>query len=224
MSAETTDDATETTEHKERPPFSDGNLARLKMGHRSPRVYGAVAEKILEDLLEAKPDLASYPEEVAAVAQQEAITALLRIEMAGGVRDRSTGEVRLSLLARYFAAERAAAKARDRVGLAPLSEAVIARERTEAIAAAVDLHALAARGQAALEARASEHGHEQEPDLVIATVEQLRDEYQAERAAAAVAWGERRTAASRTGTPTPDLPPSLSRPLTRGQNEQESTP
>lgn len=167
-----------------RPPFTDGHLARLKFGARSPRVYGAVAEKLLEDLLIAKPELAEYPEEAAAVAQQEAIVALMRMEVAAGVRDKSTGQPRLALLARYFSAERAAAKARDRIGLAPQSEAEIARVRADAIKSAVDLHALAARGRAALEARATES------DLVLSTVEQVRDEYAAEREAAAVAWAK----------------------------------
>lgn len=187
MTADATTNAAsvETTEHKERPPFEDGNLVRLKFGARSPRVYGKVAERILEDLLTAKPHLAEYPEEVAAVAQQEAIVALMRIEMAAGVRDKGTGQPRLALLARYFSAERAAAKARDRIGLAPLSEAEIARERTEAMLAAVDLSALAARGRAALDARATT------PDLVASTLEEAQDEHRAEREHQAVEWAAR---------------------------------
>ena len=185
--SETTTEApsTETPKPGTRPPFEEGHLTRLKFGARSPRVYGAVAERLLEDLLTAKPELADYPEEVAAVAQQEAIVALMRIEVARGITDKATGQPRLALLARYFSAERAAAKARDRIGLAPMSEAVIARERADAIKSAVDLHALAARGRAALEARAAA------PDLVLATVEQVRDEFDAERQAAATRWAER---------------------------------
>lgn len=182
---ETTEPTTDEPKPGTRAPFTEAHLTRMKFGARSPRVYGAVAERLLEDLLIAKPELADYPEEVAAVAQQEAIVALMRMEMAAGVRDKLTGQPRLALIARYFSAERSAAKARDRIGLAPKSEAEIARERAEATRSVVDLHALAARGQAALEARAAT------PDLVTITLAEVRDEYAAEKEAAARAWAAR---------------------------------
>jgi hypothetical protein len=215
--ATTTDTSDPTTAEQPkagtRPPFTEGHLTRMKFGARAPRVYGAVAERLLEDLLIAKPWLADYPEEVAAVCQQEAIVALMRIELTGmGIKDKATGQPRLALLARYFSAERAAAKARDRLGLAPLSEAVIAHERAEAVKSAVDLHALAARGQAALEARATT------PDLVLATVDQVRDEYAAERADAAQRWAAR----DQTTAPAPqDLPALDPEAVTEQQHDRE---
>jgi len=175
----TDDEKTEqTTSSGTRPPFSASNLAALKIGSRSPRVYGRVAERISEDLLEA------LPEELAALASTEAIAALLRIELAGGARDKN-GDVRFALLDRYFRAEAAAAKRRDAIGLSPLGEAVLARERASAaaIASHVDLEALAARGRAALDAH--------QPDLVLAAVQEVKDEYAAERAATATEWNAR---------------------------------
>ena len=181
----TDDEKTEqTTSSGTRPPFSASNLAALKIGSRSPRVYGRVAERISEDLLEALPHLAAFPEELAALASTEAIAALLRIELAGGARDKN-GDVRFSLLDRYFRAEAAAAKRRDAIGLSPLGEAVLARERASAaaIASHVDLEALAARGRAALDAH--------QPDLVLAAVQEVKDEYAAERDANAAEWNAR---------------------------------
>jgi len=163
--------------HQERPPFKEGNFAALKIGARSPRVYGKVAEGIADNLLEELPQLAQYPEELAALAHTEAIAALLRIELAAhGLK--KNGEVRLALLDRYFRAETAAAKRRDAIGISPIGEAVLARERASAmsLASGVDLEALAARGREALAARV---------DIVTPVLEQTRSEYLAEREAAA---------------------------------------
>ena len=161
-----------TDDPRKQPPFRDKNMIALKIGSRSPRVYGAVAEGIAEDLLEAMPQLAAYPEELAALAHTEAIAALLRVELAAhGIK--KNGEPRLALLDRYFAAERAAAKRRDAIGVSPIGEAVLARERASAmsLASGVDLDALAARGREALAARV---------DIVTPILEQVRAEARSE--------------------------------------------
>jgi hypothetical protein len=172
----------EDHEHRERPPFAGKNLAALKIGSRSPRVYGKVAEKITDDLLEVLPGLADYPEELAALASTEAVVALMRLDLAArGIRG-SDGAPRLHFLDRYLRAETAAAKRRDAIGLSPIGQAVLARERASAaaIASSVDLGALAERGRAALDARAAPA-----PDLVATVLAEERAQYASERAATA---------------------------------------
>lgn len=44
-----------------RPPFAPGNTVNLRSGHRSPRVYGELAEHLAAGMLEARPDLAPIP-------------------------------------------------------------------------------------------------------------------------------------------------------------------
>lgn len=161
-----------------RPPFADKNLAALKIGYRSPRVYGKVAEGINADLIEAMPVLADYPEETAALASTEAVVALMRLDIAARGLRGADGSPRLAFLDRYFRAEAAAAKRRDALGLSPIGQAVLARERASAaaIASSVDLGALAARGREALNARV---------DIVAPVLEEVRAKYNTEREAAA---------------------------------------
>jgi hypothetical protein len=163
------------------PPFADKNLAALKIGYRSPRVYGKIAEQLTAALLDSMPVLADYPEEVAALASTEAVVALMRYDLAArGIRD-GNGETRLAFLDRYFRAESAAAKRRDALGLSPIGQAVLARERASAaaIASTVDLDALAARGRASLEART---------DIVAEVLTEARATYAEERAEAVATW------------------------------------
>lgn len=63
---------------RERPPFAPGNLAMLTHGASTPRVYGPLAEELAAGLTEDRPDLAAYPEALAAWATAEAQAALLR--------------------------------------------------------------------------------------------------------------------------------------------------
>ncbi len=51
-----------------RPPFTHGNLVRLTHGATTLRVYGPLATELAAGLLEDRPDLAAYPEAVAAWA------------------------------------------------------------------------------------------------------------------------------------------------------------
>jgi len=170
-----------------RPPFLDKNLAAMKVGYRSPRVYGKLAEQIAADLLESMPVLTDYPEELAALCSTEAVAALMRLDIAArGIRDKD-GNPRLAFLDRYFRAESAAAKRRDALGLSPIGQAVLARERASAasIASGVDLDALAARGRAALDARS---------DIVSAVLDEERQNYETRRDAAAAEWVARTSA------------------------------
>ncbi|MGO1227811.1 MAG: hypothetical protein ACTMH5_13335 [Brachybacterium sp.] len=134
-----------------RPPFAPGNTVNLRSGHRSPRVYGQLAEHLAAGMLEARPDLAPYPESVAAWATLEAQATLMRRHIAEvGPIDPATGEPRPGTLTWLTKLEKHAADHRARLGLDPRSEAALARERAAASVLAVDLDALAERGRAAL--------------------------------------------------------------------------
>jgi hypothetical protein len=71
--------------------------------------------------------------------------------------------------------EAAAARHRAVLGLDPRSEAALARERAEAATLAVDLHALADRGRAALAAREID-GLPAPPDLAGDVLAQVQAE------------------------------------------------
>ena len=167
-----------------RPPFQNRNLAAMKVGYRSPRVYGKLAEQIAADLVDSIPVMNDYPEELAAISSMEAVVALMRLDIAArGLRDQD-GNTRLAFIDRYIKAENAAAKRRDALGISPLGQAVLAKERASAasIASGVDLEALAARGRAALDNRT---------DIVSAVLENEKATYQTERAEAAREWAAR---------------------------------
>lgn len=160
--------------HGTRPPFEPGNTKSLRSGHRSPRVYGELARSLAAGLVEARPDLAAYPEAVSSWATLEAQTALLRRHVADvGVIDPDTGAPREGALQWLTKLEKNTADARTRLGLDPRSEASLARERAAAFVLAVDLGALAERGRAALESQ-SAAGIEAAPDPVVAVLESVR--------------------------------------------------
>lgn len=167
----TTDDKTtatssttraELTRDKGRSGGALGNTQTVKSGARSPRVYGELAQHLAAGLVDDRPDLAVYPEAVAAWATAEAQAALIRRHLTeAGWIDRTTGEPNGATLHWLGVFERLAAKHRDTLGLDPRSEAALARERASAAVLAVDLSALAERGRAAL----AEHRLNPAPDL-----------------------------------------------------------
>ena len=137
-----------------RPPFPPGNLVQLTHGARTPRVYGELAQTLAAGLAADRPDLAGYPEAVAAWATAEAQAALLRRHVAGvGPLDPDTGQPRDAVLTWLNRTEGAAARHRTALGLDPRSEAALARERAAASVLAVDLDALAERGRVVLAER-----------------------------------------------------------------------
>lgn len=137
-----------------RPPFPPGNGLAASHGARSPRVYGALAAHLVAGLAADRPDLAAYPEAVAAWATAEAQAALLRRHVAEvGPLDPDTGQPRDAVLTWLNRTESAAARHRAALGLDPRSEAALARERAAASVLAVDLGALAERGRAVLAER-----------------------------------------------------------------------
>lgn len=139
--------------HGTRPPFAPGNTLALHSGHRTPRVYGSLAEHLVAGLAEDRPDLTRYPEALAAWATAEAQTALLRRHLEEvGLMDEE-GQPRKGLLDWLVRLENLAARQRSTLGLDPRSDAQLARERAEAATLAVDLDALAERGRAAMARR-----------------------------------------------------------------------
>lgn len=135
-------------------PFAKGHAVTMTAGHRSPRVYGELAQHLAAGLTDDRPDLAAYPEAVAAWATAEAQTALARRYIAEeGWLDPDTNLPRDGVLTWLRAFERLAAQHRATLGLDPRSEAALARERASAAVLAVDLDGLAERGRTALQER-----------------------------------------------------------------------
>lgn len=160
-------------------------MARLKSGHQAPRVYHELARRLVADLLEARPELANYPESVAAWGEAEAQAALLRRYLAElGPVDYETGKPREPLLRQFSALENLAAKRRAELGLDPRSEAKLAKERAAATGLVADLGALVEQGRAAL-ADGQGLAHD---DLAGQVLEQVKAEAAAERAEQVREW------------------------------------
>lgn len=173
----------------DRPPFAPGNALTLRHGARAPRVYGALAQQLAAGLTEDRPDLAHYPEAVAAWATAEAQATLLRRHVAEhGWLDPDTGQPREGLLRWMRQFERAAHEQRATLGLDPRSEAALLRERAAASVLTFDLEALAARGRAVLAEREAA-GLEPPPDVAGQVLAQVAAE-----GAAAMAEGARQHA------------------------------
>jgi len=142
----------EPTWDRRHPPFERGNAVALRHGVWSDRRIDPVAVELTAAVFADRPDLKAYPEVVAAWARAEARCLLIDgyLVQHGLVDD--TGKPH-PILAHVVRFENLAARLRERLGLDPLSDAQLARERVEATHAAVDLDALRARGRDVLEAR-----------------------------------------------------------------------
>jgi hypothetical protein len=157
-------------------------------GATTPRVYGPLAQMLVAGLEAKRPDLAAYPEAVAGWATIESIAMLLRRHLSQvGVIDPDSSEPRERALAELHKAENAAAKHRAVLGLDPLNEARLSKERAAAVTLAVDLEALAERGRAVLDSR-EQAGLPAPPDLAGDVLTEARTTAEAESAAYAAAW------------------------------------
>ncbi|MFT4226099.1 hypothetical protein [Micropruina sp.] len=134
--------------------YPDGKPFPLVTGHASPRVHRAVASKLVEGLLAERPDLVNFPEALHAWARSETRALLLAAHLSKVGVAGPDGEVRASLLQAANGAENAAARARAVLGLSPLDEARLAKERAEVASLAVDLQGLADQGAQILQLRA----------------------------------------------------------------------
>lgn len=176
-----------------RPPFPAGNAMSVSNGTRSPRIYGEVARRLAADLLEDRPDLAAYPEAVAALCTAEAQVALFRMELERvGIAD-GEGKVRTALLQQSGAAERRAAQFRATLGLDPVSEAKLGRDRAATGVMAADLAAIASHGaQAWAEQRPT-------PDIAGEVLNQIRTTGRTEFAELQAAHNAKTTTTDTTG-------------------------
>lgn len=153
----------------QRAPFEPGNVAALRSGAHSPRVYGVLAQELAAGLVDERPDLARYGEAVGIWATFQAQFLL----KARAVGDGAADDGDLGWLLRLG---NAAAKAGAALGMDPTSEARLTRDRAAAaaLASAVDLGALAERGRAALAARDAAAG-EPPVDLPGLVLDQFRE-------------------------------------------------
>ncbi|MFT4227734.1 hypothetical protein [Micropruina sp.] len=169
--------------------------APIVHGARSPRVYGELAQILAAGLSAERPDLAAFPEAVAAWATSEAQAALLRRHLAEvGPVDPDTAKPRTGSLDALRQFERLAAESRRTLGLDPRSEAQLARDRAAAVALTVDLDALAERGRQALAGQVVPVGSPPQLDpapTVLLGVDDLAGEVlAAERAAYLAEWAQ----------------------------------
>ncbi|WOP17400.1 hypothetical protein [Raineyella sp. LH-20] len=125
----------------------------LQHGATSTAVVSPVADALAADLVARRPDLAPHREAVAAWAAAEARCILLRHheDRVGLLDEDGSPRGYTSLL---VTAERAAERARQRLGLDPLSEAELAKARATASLSAVDLSLVLEAGREALEGTA----------------------------------------------------------------------
>lgn len=133
-------------------PLQPGHELSLRHGVWSARKIDPIALGLAAGVVADRPDLKPYPEAVMAWARAEARCMLADDYIVEhGLLD-ADGEPRgvLSHLVRF---ENLAARLRERLGLDPLSEPQLARERAEATVAVVDLDEMHRRGRAALDAR-----------------------------------------------------------------------
>ncbi len=133
-----------------------GNYLALTHGARSPRVLARTAESMVEWLLEERPDLAAprHRVDVSRWAEAEALAA----HYFWGLDQRhpldENAEPRESLRRAWQASVGVAERARDRLGVGPVSEARLAQLRSEAALAGFDVQAAIAAGRKIVEARA----------------------------------------------------------------------
>jgi hypothetical protein len=134
-------------------PFQPGHTLSLRHGAYSGQMIEPLAEDLVRDLLERRPDLEMYPEAVSAWAYAETRAAIWRMLLdKGGLVDQNH-EVRDKWLKELRADERRAAEERRNLGLDPASHARLMRERAEATSKAIDLDSIRARGRRAIEER-----------------------------------------------------------------------
>src|SRR5437763_1450722 len=102
-------------------PYRPGNASALRHGARSARFVDPVAAELVAALLADRPDLAAWPEAVAAWSRAEARCLLYAEHHAErGYLDPETGVPRGG--GHVQAAENTAARLRERLGLDPLAD------------------------------------------------------------------------------------------------------
>jgi hypothetical protein len=134
------------------PPALPENTLALKHGARSDRFVEPLAAAFRDALLADRPDLAAYPEEVAAWSTWEARAERYRLYHAKNGLIDERGHMRGGQYA--LIAERMAQKCREALGLTPKSAIELRKLAAETTTAGVQaLDALRAEGRATLERR-----------------------------------------------------------------------
>jgi hypothetical protein len=136
-------------------PASGNERVELTHGATSSRVVMPVAEDLERQLLEVRPDLAGveFAAALRAWSIAEAKCQLLRVYADDhGVLDPESGKP-LAYTGYAETCERTAVKAREKLGLDPMSSAKLAHERAEAAGSSITLEQIAARGREALDGR-----------------------------------------------------------------------
>lgn len=131
------------------PPFLPANTAAVKHGARSPRVYGPVAEELAAGLLSERPDLAAYPEAVAAWADAEARADRLRKWLAETTDFDDSGSLKEGALKWLVSFDKRADSLRARLGRDPMADSELVRSRADATRSFADLDAVRAAGRSA---------------------------------------------------------------------------
>jgi hypothetical protein len=133
-------------------PAERGNGLAVTHGGYSPRVYGETAAQLHAGILAERPQLARYGEALRAWSDLEARCEVVRSHLDehgmldGEGRPRPACELLLRL-------DRAADRARQRLGLDPRADLDLAKATAEVQHLASDLDAVRAAGRRALEAR-----------------------------------------------------------------------
>jgi hypothetical protein len=129
----------------QRPPFAPGHRLSVRSGAFGSRMSEPLAVELAEELIERRPDLANYPEEVAALCRVEARVLLLdRWLCEHGLWDRK--KLREGPLRHLATFERTAAGLRRELGLSPAGEARMRRDQAAAAASVADIAAVMVAG------------------------------------------------------------------------------
>lgn len=129
----------------QRPPFQPGHRLSVRSGAFGSRMSEPLAVELAEKLVERRPDLAGYPEELTALCRVEARVLLLdRWLCEHGLWDgKKLREGPLRHLATF---ERTAANLRRELGLSPAGEARVRRDQAAAAASVADIAAVMTAG------------------------------------------------------------------------------
>lgn len=119
-----------------RPPFEPGNLRGLRHGAWSARFVDPISAELIAGALADQPQLERYPTALVAWARAEARCLLLHDWLTRAIEDGALDDDQDRPSMKWVAYwEAAASRARERLGLDPLSEADLAEIRARATSA-----------------------------------------------------------------------------------------
>lgn len=171
-----------------------GAALNLSNGVKAQLVYLPLSEELAAGLIEARPDLARYPAAVARYCEWEGRAMLMRRHLAiVGDLDAEVGnsnaKVREGVTQWLWRCEQHAAKAAAVLGLDPMSEAKLSRERATSELLGVSLDEVAERGRKTIAAQIAEGTLDQPDDLAGKHLERVKSEAKTAYRAAVIAAG-----------------------------------